>query len=626
MSENNVSNAVDMLFDERKNFIIIGLTGRTGSGCSKVAKILSTEKFVDLELNKSDSTKFKDNNERKDSIVYKYMEKNWRKFQTIEIRNVITSFILENNFVEFKEYMFDKHKVPVGILDILEEEYNEKHNKIIEINKKLYKKESESNEQNVSDFYIKELSIYTQRLRQELNKYNETTYTLLYQDIANNIRSSGNAFSRNFDPDNIFKLSDRTNHIIKILRAINNNSNKENPQKEGKSTLIVIDAFRNPYEATFFKDRYSAFYLFSVNCNSVDREKRIVKDKNLSPEQIKEIDNREYPENQEGEEIFSHQNIEKCNELSDVYLYNPNSYNQQLEKDILKYISLILHPGIISPTHIERCMQIAYNAKVNSGCISRQVGAIVTGENFNIKSIGWNDVPQGQVPCNLKNLLNLYPVKDEKAFSKYELENGEFKDYVKSIRANPEIDIKKVEVKNKLKGRTISYCFKDIYNGIKNDKNQVHTRSLHAEENAFLQISKYGGVKLKDGCLFTTASPCELCAKKAYQIGVKKIYYIDLYPGISGSHILNNGDKRPDLILFNGAIGRAYTQFYTPILPYKDEIYMLLNLNFKYVNMLEDSMEKIVRNLFEQGLTIENISKAVEICKQDIEMIVNKVI
>ena len=34
---------VDQIFRLRKDFIVIGLTGRTGSGCSTVAKILSTK-------------------------------------------------------------------------------------------------------------------------------------------------------------------------------------------------------------------------------------------------------------------------------------------------------------------------------------------------------------------------------------------------------------------------------------------------------------------------------------------------------------------------------------------------------------------------------------------------------
>ena len=129
--------------------------------------------------------------------------------------------------------------------------------------------------------------------------------------------------------------------------------------------------------------------------------------------------------------------------------------------------------------------------------------------------------------------------------------------------------------KNKLRGLNLSYCFKDIQNLIDGDKNQVHTRALHAEENAFLQITKYGGEGIKGGMLFVTASPCELCSKKAYQLGIKNIIYIDPYPGIAKDHILNSGDHKPNLQLFSGAIGRAYYQLYEPVLSYKDELEML---------------------------------------------------
>ena len=40
---------VKQIYKLRKNFILIGLTGRTGSGCSTVAKILATENVQDLK-------------------------------------------------------------------------------------------------------------------------------------------------------------------------------------------------------------------------------------------------------------------------------------------------------------------------------------------------------------------------------------------------------------------------------------------------------------------------------------------------------------------------------------------------------------------------------------------------
>lgn len=59
----------------------------------------------------------------------------------------------------------------------------------------------------------------------------------------------------------------------------------------------------------------------------------------------------------------------------------------------------MIHPGLIVPNDIERCMQLAYNAKYSSGCLSRQVGAVVTDSDFAVKAIGWNDAPNKQLEC-----------------------------------------------------------------------------------------------------------------------------------------------------------------------------------------------------------------------------------
>jgi deoxycytidylate deaminase len=217
-------------------------------------------------------------------------------------------------------------------------------------------------------------------------------------------------------------------------------------------------------------------------------------------------------------------------------------------------------------------MQVALSAKLSSGCISRQVGAVVTDAEYSIKAIGWNDVPRGQVPCLLRNTNHLLRKTDQDAYSDYETHNDGFRKQLgKSKLAGLGVE--------QVGGRNITYCFKSEYNDLKKDKNQVHTRSLHAEENAFLQIAKSGGIGVRGGCLFTTASPCELCAKRAYQLGIGKIYYIDPYPGISNEHILGSGPAtcRPDVRLFRGAVGRAYHDLYHSMLPYKDELRALLD-------------------------------------------------
>jgi deoxycytidylate deaminase len=282
------------------------------------------------------------------------------------------------------------------------------------------------------------------------------------------------------------------------------------------------------------------------------------------------IDREEYSSRSlDQQSTYIKQDIQACLERSELYISNPDSENavsdfSSLANQLITFVSLMTRPGLVTPTPLERCMQMAYTAKLNSGCISRQVGAVVTDLNFSVQSVGWNDTPYGQVPCSLRNRFDLVSGYDQSAYSEYEKTDigyierfsGENSKYLKIAST----------------GRNVSYCFKSEYNSLKKEKNQVHTRSLHAEENAFLQIAKYGGRPVEGGKLFTTASPCELCSKKAYQLGIKEIYYIDPYPGIAVTHILMGGTNNPELIIFSGAIGRAFHNLYSPRLPYKDEL------------------------------------------------------
>ena len=292
----------------------------------------------------------------------------------------------------------------------------------------------------------------------------------------------------------------------------------------------------------------------------------------MTDAQVKDLDEIEYPNKIGKAEDYSHlvkQNIQACLELADIYM--TNSVRQEgvyieLTRQIVRYVTLMQHPGLVTPTAVERCMQAAVTARANSGCISRQVGAVVTDSFYSIKAMGWNDVPQGQVPCVLRNATHLVRGNfDSNAYSDYEKNSSEFQDVIIKM-----FDLRGNE--DNFGGRNLSYCFKSAYNEIDDSNNQVHTRSLHAEENAFLQIAKYGGQSISGGYLFTTASPCELCAKKAYQLGIKRIYYIDPYPGIAISHVLGSGFMKPMLELFEGAIGAAYHDLYQPVMPYKDEL------------------------------------------------------
>lgn len=600
----NYYDSVKSAFEQRHSLIIIGLTGRTGSGCSTTAEILKTGTFEELHLKEPKMRDFHSRDERKYEVIYKYMqaENHWKPFSVISGSSIIFSFILEHGFDEFSNFILDFKKISVEN-DVRISAFYEVQ-KIIKgmghlfKNSRLCKVEDRldkilSNPTKVKKYYEFYLTIlpklkkdfydalrdYTCH-REYVNRFEQTKfvkshlYTFLMQEIGNRIRCSGNPYSKEYSGNNFYDVAKRMEAIIKIVQKYNENNGES-------QTRICIDAIRNPYEAYYFKDKYSSFYLISLNTEEDTRKKRLGQ---LDEEELQSLDEIESDEASRSDYgIFYHQAIPECLKISDIHFYNPNTHDHHfffLTEQVVKYIALILHPGLINPTHIERCMQTAYIASLNSGCLSRQVGAAITGPDFSIKAIGWNEVPEGQISCNLRCTADYCKSKDPETYSQFELEDQRFQKALSAInQAVAQCD------HSDLGGMTYSYCFKDIYNELKGGiKNQVFTRALHAEENAFLQLSKNGGQGIKGGKLFSTDSPCELCSKKAYQLGIKEIYYIDPYPGISAQHILNFGKHgNPTIHLFHGAIGSAYMKLYSPRFPIKDELKLRSGVDCKKV-------------------------------------------
>ncbi|HHN8306832.1 anti-phage dCTP deaminase [Morganella morganii] len=576
----NPSTAISKLLMSNSEFILIGLTGRTGSGCTTTAKLLQSKNlsFPDTELVENI---YNGLNSIRYSIIKNYSKIHWKNFDIITISNLLTLYALDSGkdkFINFIKYVIGNYNNITLKEASLEEISNvfstAKNDSELRADFfKILKPEQQGNCLDLKfdhhDFLIV-IKKYSLMLKNALNSISNGLYIKVYQEIGNSIRKVGKLTETYSDDDfkteNIFVIPNLINTIVKIIR--NNNYNS------GTVSRIAIDTLRNPYEVKFFRDRFSAFHLVSINTNDDDRQSYLRKYRQFSDKEINELDSKESGRNVskiDGYQYFTSQNVKKCIELSDIHFYNPKhepDNNNALKSQIAWYIGLMLHPGLITPTTMERTMQVAYAAKLNSGCISRQVGAVVLDEENSIKSVGWNDVPKGQLPCSLRSLEGLENDFQGKKYSPFERSNAIFRKKAKQI-----LDILSAdEYEEAMRGLNKSYCFKDIKNFSSHENNQVHTRSLHAEENAFLQISKYGGTGVKNGSLYTTASPCELCAKKAYQLGIKEIVFIDPYPGIAKEHILESGEHPPKLTQFRGAIGRAYHKLYEPVMPYKDEL------------------------------------------------------
>lgn len=569
------SQALEKIFEHRNSHIIIGLTGRTGSGCSSIAEILSTEKFSEIKIQEINSPPT-NHEDRKNRIIKDWLEVNWNKFSIIKVSEVLFLCMLCNRKEQVIQYVSNTFQSSDGIEIIRGDEFSgilERYYEIaVDIFDVIDNIKSKNKDEISKAFHaiFDVLPLAFEEMQSIFKPKYRALYTRIFQKFGDNIRASGSVVSEEIKPGEILSLPKIIGKIIDLHREVIIQDEYSN-----KKIYVVIDAIRHPYEVRYLRERNARFYLVAVTTEDQDRKARL-HSLQYTDAEIKELDEKEYPSERsvkysDNYQKIVSQDVQACLALADIYIRNlGRPEKKDLRKTtmrMLRYIALMQHPGIVTPTSIERCMQVAFSARVNSGCISRQVGAVVTDNKFSIRAIGWNDVPKGQVPCLLRNIEHLKQKKDEFSYSQYELNDNKFRDEIDTITARSNVENK---------GRNQCFCFKDIYNKVMSKENQVHTRALHAEENAFLQIARNGGQGIEGGNLFSTASPCELCAKKAYQLGIKEIYYIDPYPGISVTHVLSSGENKPTITLFLGAIGRAYHDLYEPILPYKDELEQLL--------------------------------------------------
>lgn len=679
---------VSHLMEGYRDFIVLGLCGKTGSGVSTIANILS-QNFEDLQLPLPGFAESNLYNEHEYRISYTYAKEKWIPMYKVKTSALISRKIMENTEEDFAEFMkklikkikkekckeyakkFFNKKMEFK-LDTYEVKKKKKHKKkllILKIygkkigkitikskkGKKYYCRVKEANinvdfiyysESKKFEFTNKQLSalmdVYA-KLREEKSGFeNEFFYlilkqyvyeslpmfsrefwkkisrlknganTIALQCLANNLRfcrspyfTNGKKKEEGFKEDGYTLLAEEINLAIKVLgaglRCISSNQDKE----ENK-IIVVIDSIKNPYESLYLKRRYNNYFLIGVYTEDEERHSRIreggdkFENNRIEAidmiEDIKELErciknDQEKQSNRFAKDIlkylrdefgdsqtldilpFVSQNIKDSLESADIFINNikDDSAYMNLKHVLLRYVCLIMNPGLLLPTNIERCMQIAYTAKLNSGCISRQVGAVITDGKYHLLSIGWNQQPERELPCSYRDLCEARHHWSPKAYSDFENDNkGEFQSRIADMVEEYFDESDNPLIQN---GKLPCFCFKDIHNTILKDKNQVHARSLHAEETAFLNLGRNGMQLLEKGILFTTSSPCELCSKKAMYTGIRKIYYAQVYSGISFPHVLSAGpkEKRPDVILFTGAIGEGYTKLFTPAFSRKDE-------------------------------------------------------
>lgn len=634
------------LYNNRKNFNILALTGPIGCGIDDLKEIISTDFdqwkdqvrdpkdiIVNIPENKNDKSisehqiikqmVFK----RKYTICHNFWSSYHEKYTILEYNKVVLLYTLTwiakdcQSGQDFQENILDnlskiiaqtnhgkkyfheleeeqtKTKIQNILTKVLSSSENINYcdlfNTAVECNKILSPFDiTDSDKQTFKDLFLDKGSIlekFYSAFCDKLKKEDYFIYHYLWHLIGVNIREYGSPTKPDNDNSN---NGDSLFYLIELLNIIIKESNKTAPR------LYCINKLSNSLEIRYLKERYNAFYPIAIHktndfLNSIREElDKISPSNDENKEYIAkhsvDLCTTEIKFDDYKKGICSSPDIEQCVSQAEIHIRikpfnqtnNSKSEFYSTAEQWMKYASLIFHPGLITPSSDERCMEVAYTARLNSSCVSRQVGAVITNAAHSIRSIGWNEVPYGQMPCGLRSISDIVN-KDFEGYKQYmysDFERGDsnktdiYKDgktFQKKVKEDYEGIINEM---NKISHSQCSvFCFRELHNRYTSGNNQVYGRSLHAEENALIQMSKFGGEGLMNGLIYVTASPCELCSRKLYQVGVRKIVYIDPYPGIAREQTIASGYLQPELMQFRGAYGASYYKLYTPLIAPKDE-------------------------------------------------------
>lgn len=291
----------------------------------------------------------------------------------------------------------------------------------------------------------------------------------------------------------------------------------------------VVDSIRNPEEINVLRETFPDFYLFGIFADADKRWARVKDIYNNDRRKFDEDDKRD-----SGEKLDFGQRVTDSFRNADIIILNNeqvangNDGDRTLNLKIRHNIDMIEGITKFSPTDKETNMAIAYATSMRSSCLKRKVGAAIADEFGNVFSTGYNEVPFANKPCKSKYGM-CYRDK---------LKN----DFKESLKKTLQDESDQKEAYNLFKSnfKILDYC-----------------RALHAEENAILNVARIGTAgQLATATLYTSTYPCNLCANKIAQIGIKRVVYFEPYPMPEAKVIFQ--EKGVEQIPFEGVTYNGY--------------------------------------------------------------------
>jgi deoxycytidylate deaminase len=176
---------------------------------------------------------------------------------------------------------------------------------------------------------------------------------------------------------------------------------REEIKPDGAPRAYILDSIRHPAEVQLLRAIYGdAFILVGVVCQESKRESRMT----AKYEDAGAITARKFMNRDSDDADHKHgQHVANAFELADFFV--DNTEDNETSKDISnpkwkanddlnRLIKMICGSQLERPKLAETAMYHAFSARMQSACLSRQVGAALVDKHGNVVATGTNEVPK----------------------------------------------------------------------------------------------------------------------------------------------------------------------------------------------------------------------------------------
>lgn len=318
--------------------------------------------------------------------------------------------------------------------------------------------------------------------------------------------------------DELRRLSGGSEALALLTAAHINDQRPVAEPRHLPKRAFIIRQLKHPQEVEWLRRIYGpAFHLVGVYSPRVEREKHLVVVRKMTPDQARELFNRD-----EEEPAKWGQQLRSTFHLADVFIEQWNDGDvARSEEQLKRFLDLLFGEGILTPTKVEYGMYLARAAALRSADLSRQVGAAILSERGEVLAVGVNEVP-----CF--------------GGGQYWGGAGDQRDYVRGHDSNDQMKRETLReiVADLIPGwkelgpdgqRTKLQELAKQFDGARIMNLIEFGRAVHAEMEAITAAARIG-VSITGSTLFTTTFPCHNCAKHIVAAGITRVVYVEPYP------------------------------------------------------------------------------------------------